>query len=117
MADEFPDGYAAMEVSWWAHGVMWRAWRERVIRCGAPRALAAVAACALAGCSSAPSRNILGSYFPSWMICALFGLGATLVVHGLLQRAGIAKEIPMPVVVYLALAVAFTLALWLVWLA
>ena len=32
----------------------------------------------LSGCSSAPSRNILGSYFPSWMICALIGMVWTL---------------------------------------
>jgi esterase/lipase superfamily enzyme len=34
----------------------------------------------LSGCGSAPSRNILGSYFPSWMICALIGLSATVGV-------------------------------------
>lgn len=71
----------------------------------------------LTGCSSAPSRNILGSYFPSWMICALIGLCATVAVRGLLVKVGIDKELPAPVVVYLALAVAFSLGLWLLWLA
>jgi hypothetical protein len=28
----------------------------------------------LNGCDGAPSRNILGSYFPSWMVCALVGI-------------------------------------------
>jgi len=71
----------------------------------------------LSGCSSAPSRNILGSYFPSWMICALIGLAATVAVRALLVKAGIDGELPMPIVVYLALATAFSLAVWLLWLA
>ena len=71
----------------------------------------------LTGCSSAPSRNILGSYFPSWMICALVGMCATVAVRGLLVRLGIDEELPMPIVVYLAFAIAFSLAAWLLWLA
>ena len=70
----------------------------------------------LGGCSSAPSRNILGSYFPSWMICALVGMSATVAVRALLVKAGIDGEVPMPVVVYLAMATAFSLAVWLMWL-
>jgi YtcA family len=71
----------------------------------------------LSGCSSAPSRNILGSYFPSWMICALIGLAATVAVRALLAKAGIDGELPAPIVVYLAFATAFSLAVWLLWLA
>lgn len=71
----------------------------------------------LSGCSSAPSRNILGSYFPSWMICALIGMGATVVVRAVLAKAGIDEQLPMPIVVYLAFATAFSLATWLLWLA
>jgi hypothetical protein len=71
----------------------------------------------LSGCSSAPSRNILGSYFPSWMICALIGLAATVAVRALLAKAGIDGELPVPIVVYLAFATAFSLAVWLLWLA
>jgi hypothetical protein len=43
----------------------------------------------LTGCSSAPSRNILGSYFPSWMICALIGMGATVALRVALVKVGI----------------------------
>jgi hypothetical protein len=71
----------------------------------------------LSGCSSAPSRNILGSYFPSWMICALIGMGATVAVRALLAKTGIDAVLPMPIVVYLAIATAFSLAIWLLWLA
>jgi hypothetical protein len=71
----------------------------------------------LSGCSSAPSRNILGSYFPSWMICALIGMAATVVLRAVLAKTGIDEELPMPIVVYLAFATAFSLAIWLLWLA
>ncbi len=80
-------------------------------------ALAAAVLIAVGGCSSAPSRNILGSYFPSWMVCALVGLGAAAIMRRLLIKAGIDQELPAPVVVYIAVATAFALALWLLWLA
>jgi hypothetical protein len=86
---------------------------------GAPLSLYALACSSvlfLTGCSSAPSRNILGSYFPSWMICALIGLGATVVFRAVLAKAGIDEELPMPIVVYLAFATAVSLAIWLLWL-
>ena len=70
----------------------------------------------LAGCSSAPSRNILGSYFPSWMICVLIGAGATIVVRAILVKLGIDKELPVAIVVYLAMTIAFSFAAWLLWL-
>jgi hypothetical protein len=71
----------------------------------------------LAGCGSAPSQNILGSYFPSWMICVLIGAGATIVIRGILVKLGVDKELPAPIVVYLALTIAFSFAAWLLWLA
>ena len=71
----------------------------------------------LAGCGSAPSRNILGSYFPSWMICGLIGAGATIVIRGILVKLGVDKELPAKIVVYLALTIAFSFAAWLLWLA
>ena len=69
-----------------------------------------------AGCSGAPAHDILGSYFPSWMICALLGLILALVVRRILVAAGVDESVPAPVLVYLVMAVAFAFALWLVWL-
>jgi len=76
-----------------------------------------LAGAALQGCSSAPSRNVLGSYFPSWMVCALMALIATVVVRSIFVRAGIDAVLPAPLIVYLGLFAAFTFAVWLVWLA
>jgi len=70
----------------------------------------------LSGCSSAPSRSILGSYFPSWMICVLVAIGLTIVVRAALAKVGIEDELPAPIVVYLAFTAAFSFALWLLWL-
>jgi hypothetical protein len=81
------------------------------------RVIAVTLLLCLAGCSSAPSRNILGSYFPSWMICALIGVGATIVIRWILVKLGIDKELPAPIVVYLVLTIAFSFAAWLLWLA
>ena len=71
----------------------------------------------LTGCGSAPSRSILGSYFPSWMICVLIGIGLSIVVRWILVKLGMEKELPVPIVVHLAFAIAFSFAAWLLWLA
>ena len=71
----------------------------------------------LAGCDGAPSRNILGSYFPSWMVCALVGLALALAARAIFKASGILEELPVPLVVMLAIGCAGTFAMWLIWLA
>jgi hypothetical protein len=70
----------------------------------------------LAGCDGAPSRNILGSYFPSWMVCALVGIALALVARAVFKASGLLEELPVPFVVMVAIACAATFAMWLVWL-
>jgi YtcA family len=71
----------------------------------------------LAGCDGAPSRNILGSYFPSWMVCALVGLALALTARAIFKASGLLEELPVPLVVMLAIGCAGTFAMWLIWLA
>jgi len=71
----------------------------------------------LSGCDGAPSRNILGSYFPSWMLCAAAGIALALIERALLKSLGLLQELPVPFVVILAIACAGTFAIWLIWLA
>jgi hypothetical protein len=71
----------------------------------------------LAGCDGAPSRNILGSYFPSWMVCALVGIVLALVARAVLKATGLLQEIPAPLAVLLAFGCAVNFGLWLIWLA
>ena len=71
----------------------------------------------VAGCDGAPSRNILGSYFPSWMVCALAAIALALVARVVLKLTGLLEELPAPLVVLLAFGCAVDFAIWLVWLA
>jgi hypothetical protein len=61
----------------------------------------------------AQSRNVFGAYFPSWLFVVLVALAATAVVRALFVRAGIDRALPAPVVVYLAIIVAFSFGGWL----
>jgi hypothetical protein len=70
----------------------------------------------LQGCDGSPSRNILGSYFPSWMVCALVGLVIALAARAIFKASGLLEELPVPLVVMLAIGCAGTFAMWLIWL-
>jgi hypothetical protein len=70
----------------------------------------------LEGCDGAPSRNILGSYFPSWMVCALVGIALALTGRAIFKSSGLLEELPVPILVMLALACTGTFATWLIWL-
>jgi hypothetical protein len=65
----------------------------------------------LAGCSRAPSFDILGSFFPAWLLCLLAGLLLTVCVRWLLLRLGIV--LALPVLVYPSLTALITFGLWL----
>jgi hypothetical protein len=69
----------------------------------------------LSGCNSAPSQNILGSFFPSWMLCAVFGIGLAIISHGIFVKTGVDEFIPAKPVIYLLLAVSLTFFTWLAW--
>jgi FtsH-binding integral membrane protein len=90
--------------------------RRHVLQGGLHASLTLMSVTALTACSASPSRNILGSYFPTWMICALFGLVGVVVLRAVLGKAGINATLPMPVVVYLCTWLTLTLAIWLLWL-
>jgi YtcA family len=69
----------------------------------------------LSGCHSAPSRDILGSYFPSWMLCALIGISLAVIAHKIFVRTGIDEFIPKRLLVYPAMVFSLTFCAWLVW--
>jgi hypothetical protein len=70
----------------------------------------------LGGCDGAPSRNILGSYFPSWMVCALVGLALAIAARAIFKTLGMLDELPVPFLVMAAIGCAGTFAMWLIWL-
>jgi YtcA family len=66
----------------------------------------------LASCSRAPSFDILGSYFPAWLVCLTLAILLTFLARWLLLRGQI--PVVLPILVYPSLTALFTFALWLV---
>jgi hypothetical protein len=66
-----------------------------------------------AGCSGSPVFNILGSYFPSWLVCLAIAIGLTFLAHLVVTTKKLADELwPLPIV-YSALLCFFSCTLWL----
>lgn len=59
----------------------------------------------------APSFDILGSFFPAWLVCLALALLFTVAVRWLLLRLRIV--IALPTLTYPSLTALFTFALWL----
>ena len=68
----------------------------------------------LAGCRLSPTFNILGSFFPSWLICLLTGIIVAAIANRLFARFALDKEILWPVVVYPCIALLFACTIWLI---
>ncbi len=64
----------------------------------------------MTGCARAPSFDILGSFFPAWLVCLVAAILLTVVSRALLGRY---VEIAWPVLVYPSLTALLTFALWL----
>jgi len=61
-----------------------------------------------------PQINVIGSFFPSWMLCALIGIVSALLARRLFVRAGLDAYMGPPPLIYGCLALLVTLVLW-VW--
>ncbi|HEY8148638.1 MAG TPA: YtcA family lipoprotein [Vicinamibacteria bacterium] len=59
-----------------------------------------------------PQINVVGSLFPSWMLCATIGILVTLIARRVLVYAGIDPYVTPRPLVYLSLTVLVTLVLW-----
>jgi uncharacterized membrane protein YeaQ/YmgE (transglycosylase-associated protein family) len=59
-----------------------------------------------------PQINIIGSFFPSWMLCALIGIVAALLGRWLFVRMGLDSYVGPPALVYASLGILVTLVLW-----
>ena len=68
----------------------------------------------IAGCRRAPTFNILGSFFPSWLICLFVGIALSVIANRIFARFALDKEIIWPIVVYPCLALLFACILWLI---
>ncbi len=61
-----------------------------------------------------PSFDLLGSYFPSWMMCLVAGIVTTLLVRFVLHRVNWEKQLAPPVLIYPSMAAFFCFSLWLI---
>lgn len=66
-----------------------------------------------AGCSRAPTFNILGSFFPAWILCGVLGILLTVVARLFFVRAKFEQELSPLILVYPCLSAFFTFTLWL----
>ena len=69
----------------------------------------------IAACSRSPTMDLLGSYFPAWMLCAIIGIVAAVIIRQILAVAGINDYVVAPLLTYAGLAVSATLLAWLLW--
>lgn len=76
----------------------------------------AAAGLLLTGCrndSHAPTLDVLGSYFPAWMICIILGLTFTLITRQVFIAMRIDLYLKFAALVYTCLLVFYTLLIWL----
>lgn len=84
---------------------------NRISRLGYGAPLAALSL-SLTSCGRAPSFDILGSFFPAWLVCFVVAILLTVLSRELLRRY---VEIVWPIVTYPSLTAFFAFALWLTW--
>lgn len=60
-----------------------------------------------------PTVDILGSYFPAWMICIFSGLTLTLIAHWIVQLRNLKPYLGPAPLIYSCLMVIFTFATWI----
>jgi len=57
--------------------------------------------------------DVLGSYFPAWMVCMLSGLALTFVAHWIVQACNLKPYIGPAPLIYSCLMIIFTFATWI----
>jgi hypothetical protein len=79
------------------------------------RLLCVAAACLLStGCGRAPAVDILGSFFPVWLVCLVLAVVLAAVVRYLLARLRLESEVGPVALFYPSVVVLFTSLLWLI---
>ena len=60
-----------------------------------------------------PTIDIVGSYFPAWMICIVSGLTLTLIAHWIVQVGNLKPYVGPAPLIYSCLMIIFTFATWI----
>lgn len=75
--------------------------------------LAHVPSLLAAGYSRNPNIEIVGSYFPGWMISLAAGVALSFAGHSLLRRQNLHYAIGHPAIIYPGMVLLFTCLCWL----
>ena len=67
-----------------------------------------------AGCRRAPAFNVLGSFFPGWIACIVFGVLMAVLVRAVMARLEWERYLKALPLVYLSVVLIFACLLWLV---
>ena len=79
------------------------------------RSASLFAVCLLcSGCSHAPSIDIIGSFFPVWMLCLAIAVVLAFVVRHFLVRFKLDSEVGPVALFYPSVVILFTSLLWLI---
>jgi hypothetical protein len=60
-----------------------------------------------------PTVDVLGSYFPAWMVCIISGLTLTLIAHWIVQARHLKPYLGPAPLIYSCLMIIFTFATWI----
>jgi fructose-specific phosphotransferase system IIC component len=66
----------------------------------------------LASCARAPSFDVLGSFFPAWLVCLIAAILLTVLARWIF----LSLRLPLapPILIYPSLTALFAFALWLI---
>jgi len=60
-----------------------------------------------------PTVDVLGSYFPAWMVCILSGLTLTFIAYWIVQFRKLKPYLGPAPLIYSCLMIIFTFATWI----
>jgi FtsH-binding integral membrane protein len=69
---------------------------------------------ALTGCARSPSFNVLGSYFPGWIVCIVASILVTALIRFILNRWQWEQQVPALPLFYLSIALLIACLIWLI---
>jgi hypothetical protein len=80
-----------------------------------PAQSALAAACLLlSGCGHAPNIDIIGSFFPVWMLCLAIAIPLTFIARAALIKFQLENEVGPLALFYPCVVLIFTSLLWLI---
>ena len=86
-------------------------WRRSTTCCAA---IAILAASGTRCHAASPTIDVVGSYFPAWLICIVIGLLLTIIARQIFIAFRLAAHLHPAPVIYPCLTLIFTMLVWLI---